>query len=181
LGKKNNSVYFEDCPLITDFSSLREVQLVRIRRGDGFTNGHHISGAKIIILDHCSNIHDVSMLGNAEQVELQSCDGISSVEGLENVPTIVIETCRNLKPLKGLGRGRNEIITLDYGCDDEPNVEFEDDNNDSEWEDNDMLILKSLRPHPLTEDPVLKEYLQFVGSDLRPATGRTGSCYCKKR
>jgi hypothetical protein len=205
LGEKNKNVYFEDCPLIKDFSSLREVPRIWIKGCFGFTNGYDIAGAKIIILDSCSNISDVSMLGNAEEVELQSCDGITSLEGLENVPMIVIENCRNLKSLKGLGLGRNEYITLDYEIDDEPEVwedideedeEFEyseeeeqageDSDDDDEYfenegEDKDDLNVKPFRPHPLVEDPVLQEYYQLIGSGSRPARGQTYYCFGKKR
>jgi hypothetical protein len=137
LGKGNMNVLIESCLMINDFSSLKEVSRVRIKRFRGLTNGYDIAGAKIIILDSCSNITNVSMLENAEEVELCGCDGIASLEGLENVPTIVIENCRNLKWLKGLGLGRNEFITLDYETEDEDEWEDIDEDGDEEDSDND--------------------------------------------
>jgi hypothetical protein len=196
VGGNNKNVYFEDCPLIKDFSSLREVPRIWIKGCFGFTNGYDIAGAKIIILDSCSNISDVSMLGNAEEVELRGCDGITSIEGLENVPTIVIENCQHLKSLKGLGSGSNEFIILDVETAEEPEVaivggeeeEEEADEHDYddyyleiEPEDKDDLIVKPLRPHPLVEDPVIIEYYQLIGFSSCPSTGRTSYSFGKKR
>jgi hypothetical protein len=195
LGKGNRNVLIESCRMINDFSSLREVPRVRIKRCCGFTNGYDIAGAKIIIVDSCSNITDVSMLGNAEQVELQSCDGITSLRGFENVPMIVIENCGNLISLKGLGLGRNEYITLDYETDDEDEwedigedeEEEEDSDNDTndyrenERADKDDRDVKPFHPHPLVEDLVLKEYYQLIGFSSCPSTGRTSYRFGKKR
>jgi hypothetical protein len=96
LGVNNHRVYIQECPLISDFSPLKQCHMVLVSDCPGFNKVSDVSDVHSLLLYHIHQLNDVSSLKNVQFLVFFGCSGLTTLEGLENVHTLYISACGNL-------------------------------------------------------------------------------------
>ena len=92
LGE-NKDVFIEFLDEVTDFSPLKYVKRVTVRRCRGFTDASHLDHVSHVSIKDCNQLVDVSALRNAESIELDSCRLVKTVEALKDVQRLSVRLC----------------------------------------------------------------------------------------
>jgi hypothetical protein len=117
LGKHNKTVIIDCCRNIRDFSALKTVPRVIVRRCSEFIHCedlnqvHHLTITEVCRSVNFSGLKKEKGSG-VHRLELLDCNKLVSFKGLDEIPFLKI-TSDGLQSLEGLGGKENKIIILE--------------------------------------------------------------------
>lgn len=105
---RNKSISIISCQKIVDFSSLKSVPKVCLKKCDGFSNGYDVENVQILSIQDCNNLKNIDMLGKVHHLTLHmTSNNPSSLAALKDV--IILDL--NLKDAVAISfPGKNEKI-----------------------------------------------------------------------